>query len=167
MQAPQITYTEENETNCCSIPAVEEWDGAEFSWENKKFIRDYTFNIIHIPLNMGKVIARMWDKIKKSKAETPQNEWMLLSTDPSPWKGEHYASVSKEVDGAENVTLSGNFITKVFEGDYKEAKNWSSEMEDYVRSKGKEMKKLYFFYTLCPKCVQHYGKNYTIAFAQV
>jgi hypothetical protein len=44
---------------------------------------------------------------------------MLLSTDPSPWKGEHYASVSKEVDGAENVTRSGNFITKVFEGDYK------------------------------------------------
>jgi hypothetical protein len=38
-----------------------------------------------------------------------------------------------------------SFLTKVFEGPYREAKTWVKEMEEYVRSKGKSMKKLYFF----------------------
>jgi hypothetical protein len=26
---------------------------------------------------------------------------------------------------------------------------------------------LYFFYTTCPKCAKHYGKNYVVAVAKV
>jgi len=40
-------------------------------------------------------------------------------------------------------------------------------MKDYVKSKGKKIKELYFYYTTCPKCAKHYGKNYVVAFAQV
>jgi hypothetical protein len=29
-----------------------------------------------------------------------------------------YLAVDKEVDGAENVTLNGKFLSKVFEGDF-------------------------------------------------
>jgi len=40
-------------------------------------------------------------------------------------------------------------------------------MKGYVTSKGKELKKMYFFYTTCPKCAEFYGKNYTVVLAQV
>ena len=40
-------------------------------------------------------------------------------------------------------------------------------MKDYVASKQKEVQKLYFFYTTCPKCAKVYGKNYVVLLAQV
>ncbi|PIR97521.1 MAG: hypothetical protein COT91_01035 [Candidatus Doudnabacteria bacterium CG10_big_fil_rev_8_21_14_0_10_41_10] len=32
------TYTDKNETGCCPVPNVSEWDGAEVVWENKRRI---------------------------------------------------------------------------------------------------------------------------------
>jgi hypothetical protein len=167
MKQPRRTYTDKNETGCCPVPAVKMWDEAKVVWKNKKFIKDSTFNLMHIPLNMGQVIKRMWAKIDKAGAAPPTEEWMLLSYDPSPWKGEHYASVTKKVSDAENTTISGTFLTKVFEGPYREAKHWLGEMIMYAKEKGKEAKKVYFFYTTCPKCAKHYGKNYAIGFVEV
>jgi hypothetical protein len=65
------------------------------------------------------------------------------------------------------ATLSGNYLTKVFEGPYREAGTWVREMERFVSSAEKQLRKLYFFYTTCPKCAKHYGKNYVVAFAEV
>ena len=67
----------------------------------------------------------------------------------------------------EMVRLSGNFLAKVFEGPYHEAGKWAKEMVEFVNSQNKELKKLYFFYTTCPKCAKHYGKNYVVGFAEV
>jgi hypothetical protein len=97
----------------------------------------------------------------------PDDEYLLLSTDPSPWRGEHYFAVTRDVPGAEMVTLSGNYLTKVFEGPYREAGRWAREMEGLMESTGKRIQKLYFFYTTCPKCAKHYGKNYVVAFAEI
>ena len=36
-----------------------------------------------------------------------------------------------------------------------------------VESKAKEFKKMYFFYTTCPKCAKFYGKNYIVILAEV
>ena len=167
MSQPTKTYTDVNETGCCPKPNIKDWDKAKVVWKDKKFIKDSTICFMHIPLNMGKVIGRMFRKIQAAKAEVPTSEWLLLSCDPSPWKGDHFASVTKKVPDAENITISGTFLTKVFEGPYKEAKNWYEAMFKYAKAKGKEAKKVYFFYTTCPKCAKHYGKNYAIGFAQV
>jgi hypothetical protein len=40
-------------------------------------------------------------------------------------------------------------------------------MKDYVKTKAREIKKMYFFYTTCPKCAEFYGKNYTVILAKV
>ena len=40
-------------------------------------------------------------------------------------------------------------------------------MKRYVKSQGKELKKMYFFYTTCPACAKVYGKNYTVILAAV
>jgi hypothetical protein len=121
---------------------------------------------MHIPLNIASVITRTWAKIEKAGA-CPSEEYLMLSTDPSPWRGEHFFSVSKDVPGAEMVKLSGKYVTKVFEGPFRDAGKWVKEAQAYVQAQGKQMRKLYFFYTTCPKCAKHFGKNYVVAFAEV
>ena len=58
-------------------------------------------------------------------------------------------------------------LTKVFKGSYQNVGKWAMEMAEYVKGKGKEIKKLYFSYTTCPKCAKAYGKNYVVLFAQI
>jgi hypothetical protein len=65
------------------------------------------------------------------------------------------------------VYLSGDFLTKVFEGPFANARQWCAEMEDEVKAKGKRLDTMYFFYTTCPKCAKHYGKNYVVGVAKV
>ena len=65
------------------------------------------------------------------------------------------------------VRISGTFLTRVFEGPYKNMGKWVKEMKAFVKTKGREIKKLYFFYTTCPKCAKVYGKNYTVILAEV
>jgi hypothetical protein len=121
---------------------------------------------MHVPLNIGSMIKRTWGKIEKAGA-APSDEFLMLSTDPSPWRGEHFFAVAKDVPGAEMVKLSGHYLTKVFEGPYRDAGKWVREMVRYVESQGKQVRKLYFSYTTCPKCAKYFGKNYVVAFAEV
>jgi len=53
-------------------------------------------------------------------------------------------------------------MTRVFEGPYKNARDWYSEMKDYIKQRGKKPEDVYFFYTTCPKCAKYYGKNYVV-----
>ncbi|MFH0947923.1 MAG: hydrolase [Elusimicrobiota bacterium] len=85
----------------------------------------------------------------------------------SLWGSDLYIAVDKEIPGAKNEKISGNFLTKVLEGPYQNAGKWAKEMCDYVESKGKETKKMYFWYTTCPKCAKIYGKNYTVIFVMI
>ena len=41
------------------------------------------------------------------------------------------------------------------------------EMGEYVKSENKTMKKMYFYYTTCPACAKHYGKNYVVLLAEI
>ena len=53
------------------------------------------------------------------------------------------------------------------EGPFKDVGKWMKELKAFAKEKDKEPKKLYFFYTTCPKCAQHYGKNYVVGFAEI
>ncbi len=153
------------ETGCCPKFDPKAWDEAEFKFKDKLFVQANTINFLHIPLNMGRMITKTWKMIQDAGAES--DDYLLLSYDPSLWKGEHFFPVKKKVPGLKSVKLSGTYMTKVFEGPYKDAGEWVKETQAYVKSKGKKLKKLYFFYTTCPKCAKHYGKNYVVSFSQV
>jgi hypothetical protein len=58
-------------------------------------------------------------------------------------------------------------MTKVFEGPFKDAGKWHSQLTNYVLSSGQKLKKSYFFYTVCPNCAKAYGKNYVVGFAKI
>ncbi len=161
------TYTDINETGCCAIPNIDEWEEREVTFENKPFIRMYTRSFMFVPLNMSKVMRTIQAAATDADAEMPPQQVMILSRDLSPWKAEQLYAVSKLVEGADNLNLTGTFITKVFEGPYQNAKKWYDVLTAFAMSKGKSVKACYLFYTTCPNCAKHYGKNYTIGLAKV
>jgi hypothetical protein len=55
----------------------------------------------------------------------------------------------------------------VFEGPYSQVRTWIGDMTAYVKEKGRQLQKLYIFYTTCPRCAKEYGKNYVVILAKV
>ncbi len=45
-------------------------------------------------------------------------DWLCLSDHTSESNMDIYLAVDREVEGADNVTLSGKFLTKAYEGDF-------------------------------------------------
>ena len=156
----------DNPTNCCPRFNPAGWDEQALHFNNKLFVKVKTRSIFHIPINFGSVFPKTFADIKKASADSDDN-FIVLSYDPSAWTGEHYFSVTKDVPGHEMVKITGDFLTKVFEGPYKNAPKWEKEMEVFVKEKGKKVKKTYFFYTTCPKCAKVYGKNYMVAVSEI
>ena len=152
-------------TGCCDPFNPEPWQEKEITWNNKIFVKDHITSFLHIPLNMGSKIVKNLALIEKANAKAQYQ--LMLTDEKSIWGADIYIDVSKEVQGAQMATLSGTFLTKVFEGPYQNVGKWAKEMEVYVKNKGKEIKKLYFSYTTCPKCAKAYGKNYVVLFAQI
>lgn len=155
-----------SETGCCPRFDPEPWDDQVVHFEDKLFAKGTTVQFLHMPLNMGPMMTRVWEKIRAAGAD-PGDQFLVLGCDPSPWRGEHYFAVTKEVPGLENVRLSGDFLTKVFEGPFRQAGNWARQMGEFAAAKGRPMQRLFFYYTTCPKCAKRYGKNYVVGFAQV
>ena len=150
---------------CCPRFNPEPWDEKEITWENKKFVKDRVRSFLHIPLNFKQVMMRSLKLIQAADAQ--HAEMIVLADENSLWGADVYIDVTKDVPNAQMATISGTFLTKVFEGPYKNIRLWIPEMQTYVRTQGKELKQLYFYYTTCPKCAKEYGKNYVVLLGQV
>ena len=156
---------EQSETGCCPRFDAAPWDDKEVIFQEKLFLKDHVRSFFHIPLNFGGVMVRCMKRIEAAGAEP---EHLVLSDERSLWgSGHRYIAVDKEVPGAQMARLSGTFLTRVFEGPYKEIRQWIGQMKAHVESREKRLEKLYFFYTTCPKCAKHYGKNYVVLLAKV
>jgi len=151
-------------TDCCDPFDPAPWQEKEITWKDKLFVKDNVTSFLHIPLNTGKVIVKNMALIEKANAKAPQ---LMLWDERSLWGSSIFIDVSKDVPGAVMATISGTFLTKVFEGPYKNAGKWAKEMKEYVEKKGAKLLKLYFSYTTCPKCAKAYGRNYVVLFAQI
>ena len=152
---------------CCPEFNPKPWNETEHIWNDKLFIMDTIPQFLHMPLPsmFGKTVTKMWQTIEKSGANPALKDFLMLAHDPSPWKSELYIHITQEVPGANNVKLSGTFLTKVYDGPFNEMRNFIKDFERYVSDKGKVINKLYFYYTYCPKCALKYGHNYIVAFA--
>ncbi|MCK5476991.1 MAG: hypothetical protein KAI55_03650 [Candidatus Aenigmarchaeota archaeon] len=157
--------SEEFKTGCCPRFNPKSWENKEIKWKNKLFVKDHVFCIFHFPLNFGKVVVKNMEMIKK--ADALLTEPLMLSDENSLWGSDIYIAVSKEVPEAKMKKISGTFLTKVFEGTYSNIGKWVKEIKEYVKSKNKEIKKMYFFYTTCPVCAKAYGENYTVILAKI
>ena len=154
-----------SQTGCCPRFNPAPWDEKEITFQDKLFVKDHVRSFLHIPLNFGQVMIRNMERIHQAGAEVPMP--VALSDEKSLWGADLYIAVARDVPGAKMARISGTFLTKVFEGPYKNAGQWAQEMKAYVKSKHKKMQKMYFFYTTCPKCAEVYGKNYTVILAKI
>lgn len=154
-------------TVCCPEFDPRAYDGKTHVWKNKPFLRDDVPQLFHIPLTMGRVVSRMWRKVEAAGAAPPTPEFLLLCCDPSPWKSELYLSVTKPVPDCRMASLSGTFISNVYEGPYQAVPAWLHRMDAYLSARGKSALKYYIHYAYCPACAKKYGHNYGVVFAQV
>jgi hypothetical protein len=150
---------------CCPKFDPAPWDGKEFVWDGKTFVKDRVRTFFFMPLNFGAVMKRLVGKVERAGAMSP--EAMCLSDHTTKWNMEVLLAVTREVDGAENVTLSGRFLSKVYEGDFKLTKAWCKDFAAFAEGRRLNVKKWYMWYTTCPKCARKYGKNYVAVVAEV
>ncbi len=160
-----MTDSSTSTTSCCSLIDPKEWDNQTFEFRDKKFAKVTTHSFLYFPLDMNSKMHRSQSLIEQVGGD--ENEPLMLSEDVSKWHSDHYIAVSKDIPGLEMSRLSGTFMTKVFEGPYKNAGRWYEQLCKYVKQLGKTPIKTYFYYTTCPKCAKVYKKNYVVGFAQV
>ena len=150
---------------CCPRFDPKPWDETTLTWQGKRFVKDRVISLFHIPLNYGAVMTRNIAAIEAANASAENR--VVLTDENSLWGADVYLEVTKDVPGASMATISGTFLSKVFEGPYRNMRTWIEAMKAFVQGKGKGLQKLYFFYTTCPKCAKKYGKNYVVILAHV
>jgi hypothetical protein len=150
---------------CCPRFDPEPWDGKEFRWQDRRFVKDRVRSFLHVPLNFGAVMRRNVAAIEAAGA-APET-MLVLADENSLWGADVYIEVTKDVPGATMAGISGTFLSKVFEGPYRNMGKWIKQMKAFVQGRGKSLGRLYFYYTTCPKCAKKYGKNYVAILAQV
>lgn len=155
-----------SETGCCKRFDPKPWDGKLIAWKGKLFLRAKAVSFFYVPLNMDKVMASSMERIAKANA-LAKVPIMLCDCRSCPFTMDIFIAVEKSVPGAQMERVSGDFLMKVFEGDFSQHGKWARGMEEFVKRKGKKIKRMYTWYTTCPKCAKHYGKNYVVMVAQV
>jgi hypothetical protein len=152
-------------TGCCPPFDPETFHEKEITWKNKLFVKERVHSIFHIPLDMGHQVAKAMRLIEESHAVAAQG--LMLGDELSPWKSDLYIDVTKPVAGADMVSISGTFLTRVYEGAFRDAPQWAEDMREYCVARGRLPRKIYFGYTTCPRCAKAYGKNYVVLLADV
>lgn len=159
-------HMDDNPTGCCPRFHPEDWEGVELHFRDKLFVKATVHEALHIPLDMDRVFTRVDAAIRAADAHDPESH-IVLSRDPSAWKGEHYFAVTKDVPGEEMTTLSGDFMTRVFEGPYRHAGEWMRQIHAAATARGIPDSEAWLYYTTCPRCAEYYGKNYVVALARL
>lgn len=150
---------------CCPQFDPAPWDGTLHQWIGKMFIKDRICTLFYMPLNFGGVMRRTDKLIKAAGGSVP--DYLMLSDHTSKWNMNIYIAVDKEIPGAQNTTLSGNFVSRVYEGTFKETGNWHKDFGKWCAEHNYKPAKTYLWYTTCPKCAKKYGKNYVVIVARI
>lgn len=155
------------EAECCPKFNPKLWDKKEITWKNKIFLKDKLKCFFYIPLNFKRLMQKNWEIIEKNKAQVSPKEFIVMTDQGNMWRANLYMLVSKEIPNQNIEKISGKFLTKVYEGSYKNMGHWVKDFQEYIKSKNKEIKKMYFYYTTCPKCAKKYGKQFTVILAKI
>jgi hypothetical protein len=150
---------------CCPKFDPTPWDGKIFEWDNKRFIKEKVFTFFYMPINFGKKMKNLDEKVRTAGASMP--DFLCLSDHTSKWNMDVYLAVDREIPGTENVLLSGKFLSKAYEGPYKDTRKWSTDFQKFAEEQKVNIKKWYMWYTTCPKCAKKHGKNYVVILAEI
>jgi hypothetical protein len=164
MRLEETTY-DNSETGCCEHLDPDEWNGRELEWQDKPFLKDHFRSIAYMPVNIGSVMKRDHEAVTEAEAFAEEPFW--LTGEVSPWGSNVYLAVDRDVPDQEIVHLSGNYLTRLFDGPYRDTGKWVEEMKAYVEREGHEVDDIYFYYAQCPDCSEKLGVNQVVLFAKV
>ncbi len=150
---------------CCPRFNPAPWQDKVFEWKDKKFIKGKVRTAFNIPMNFGAMMVELTKKVEQGGGKFV--DALCLSDHVSSWRMDLYLAVDKEIIGAENTTLSGKFCSRVYEGDFSDTGKWCQDFAGYAKQKGFEIKKMFMWYTTCPKCAKKYGQNYVVIIGQL
>ncbi len=155
---------------CCPTFHPKKWDDKTFTWKNKHFVKASVPALFHRPSKkmISKKIIKIFELVEASRKMNEDKEAvLLLFNDPHPFRSDMYLSVTDDVPEANNVTISGTFMAKVFDGSFKDIPTFFKEMDDHLLRQDKKAKDYYVHYAYCPKCAEEKGHNYMVFFAEV
>lgn len=78
---------------------------------------------------IGKIVKLAEDK---GKTEVNKVDTLVLFRDPSAFRSEIYLSVTGTVADADNVAISGIFVSKVFAGPYNAIPGFIKQLDEYL-----------------------------------
>ena len=152
-------------TGCCAPADPAEWHEQVHHWRDALFVKDHVHEILHVPVDFGVVMRRDTAAIDAAEA------WPLvpvtLSDERSPWGADLYIAVDRPVPGRELAILSGTYLSRLYQGSFREVGHWMQDMKSWVAHRGQRLEHLYLYYATCPKCAHKLGHNDVVLVAQV
>ncbi|MFA4946731.1 MAG: hydrolase [Candidatus Micrarchaeia archaeon] len=153
------------EAVCCPPFDPKKWDNKTLDWRNRRFVKARVFTLFYMPVNFGSVMTRLVSKIEAAGARMP--DALCLADHASMWGMDLFVGVDRKIPGVENVTLSGKYLCKVYEGPFSDTGKWCKDFEAYAKRRKARAGKPLMWYTTCPKCAKKYGKNYVAILARL
>lgn len=156
--------------DCCPDFHPEKWDKKVFKWDKKPFIRETMPTFFHIPFSflIGRKICKLWQHAEAwKKVDRSKDNILVLFHDSGMFKSEIFFSVTGHIPKANNVTISGEFIARVFEGEYYQVCDFINQTKNYLVTQEKVAKDIYVHYAYCPNCSKRHGQRYVLILAQI
>lgn len=160
--APTLSASQDKP--CCPQFNRQAWRDRTLQFKDKLFLKARVRSVHYAPQDMEEVYARTLAAIDAAGA-APSEGRMVLSEDATPEQSHHYFAVSRPVPNCEMVTMTGQFRTRVVEGEYSETPNWLAAFRGDLMREGFNPNQIYCWYTTCPRCAARYGSNPVVLFA--
>ncbi|WP_273565665.1 hydrolase [Maribacter halichondriae] len=164
------TVIKQRNEECCPTFNLEKWDEKTHHWDHKKFIKASVPTLFHIPLPpmIGNQVTKMMRLAEDSNnLAADREDILLLFSDPSAFKSDLHLSVENTVPEAENTTLSGTYVSKVYDGPFNSVPKFIKKMDSYLKKHQQKANRYYVHYAYCPKCAKREGHNYMVLFAEL
>jgi len=148
---------------CCQSFDPKEWDKKNFKWKKKRFVKSKAFCFLGNPIGYKKAVVEILKKVRAVSANVPN--LMCLSEDIKKWNMDILMAVDRDIPDSLMVELSGEFVSRVYEGELKKKKIWDSDFQEYVSSKKVKIDKIFRWFVTCGKCSRRFKKNYVVYIA--
>ncbi len=150
----------------CVCPRLDpaQWEGTRHAWKDRPFVVEPYRAIAHIPLGItGKLERIMPDLKARGLLADPVQ---VLFRNERFFGGELWIALSREEPGLATRRISGEFLSKYFEGQYRQAGQWYRQAAEACRAAGTEAAELLAWYATCPKCAEKLGHVQAVIFAR-
>jgi len=162
----QLSMGNAEKTYECCVPADKrKYENKLWNWKNRLFFKANIAQLFHMPSGMDRIMSNDYPRLLNS-GNVAENIWLIR--EKNAFSAELLIPIKRKEGKISTTIISGRFVSKLFQGkSYKQTNEWVKDMLYYCETKEYDVKKLLFFYPLCPKCVKKYKAVQAVIFAQI